>query len=109
MLTMALYMDLLNITWPAGLSNYTYIELATYLTYLLYAIAPVLIIIYLVSSFGPGWHRVAVPIYGHNSFDIESPKKRWMTDSISLMQEGYNKVRHHFFLSILDMTLIQSM
>jgi hypothetical protein len=35
---------------------------------------------------------VAVPIYGQNELDKDAPKRRWMTDSINLMQEGYNKV-----------------
>lgn len=36
---------------------------------------------------------IDLPFHGLDDNDSEAPKKRWMTDSINLLREGYAKVR----------------
>lgn len=89
--------------WPAGSISYKDNKWASPSTYVQCAIALIVVTTYFVFNFGRG-HRVTVPFHGNNELDMESLKKRWMTDSINLMQEGYKKVKHKDPSCILDLT-----
>lgn len=55
-----------------------------------------IIFIILFSSQAAAWlhprRYLTVPLYGLDENDKDAPKKRWMRDSINLVQEGYQKV-----------------
>lgn len=61
----------------------------------LYYLASTVFLIILSARFAV-WVRdrrpLVVPFYGLNRTDKDAPKKRWMRDSINLLQEGYRKV-----------------
>lgn len=58
-----------------------------------YTTSFILILVSILSAVGlSGSKKVNVPFYGQDPNDFEAPKKRWMSDALNLLQEGYNKV-----------------
>jgi hypothetical protein len=82
-------MNSLNTPWFSDLMSYLYNEQTPYY----FTSEPVLVIVNIFSTFHfSGQKRIALPIYPEDPHNREDAKKRWHTDSIKLLQEGYNRV-----------------
>lgn len=84
-------LDMISLSspWVSSLMSFQYDEQAPYY----FTLALVLVILVIFSTFQfSGKKRIALPIYPEGP-NREDAKKRWLTDSINLLQEGYKKVR----------------
>jgi len=89
---------------PSGLLNLvgqvfsTVIEDPT--TYFLPAFFIITLI--LVSAYRLKEKKLNIPFFGNGDGNPDAARKRWMSDSINLLSEGYTKVSHHSPSAVLD-------
>lgn len=94
---------------PANITNYSLnmesqaFSLDSYLTLLHDAVqkpalfySAVTVVLSIIASLAISWssqtQRLDIPFYGQDDKDQAAPRKRWMTDCLNLIREGYGKV-----------------